>query len=69
MARLKLTVACDSYDYLQPLHEGKVQPEGIDLNPHYRGERDSPPAHVSLWRIRRLRVFHVLLSSGSFQGR
>ena len=32
MAKLKLTIACDSYDYLQPLREGKVQPEGIDLN-------------------------------------
>src|SRR5437773_26654 len=32
MAKLKLTVACDKYDYLQPLREGKVQAEGIDLN-------------------------------------
>lgn len=32
MAKLKLTVACDQYDYLQPLREGKVRPEGIDLN-------------------------------------
>ena len=32
MARLKLTVACDDYDYLQPLREGKVQAEGLDLN-------------------------------------
>jgi 4,5-dihydroxyphthalate decarboxylase len=32
MAKLKLTVACDKYDYLQPLREGKIQPEGIDLN-------------------------------------
>ena len=32
MAKLKITVACDSYDYLQPLREGRVQPEGIDLN-------------------------------------
>jgi len=32
MAKLKLTIACDSYDYLAPLREGKVQPEGIDLN-------------------------------------
>ena len=32
MAKLKLTVACDSYDYLQFLREGKIQPEGIDLN-------------------------------------
>lgn len=32
MAKLRLTVACDSYDYLQPLREGRVQAEGIDLN-------------------------------------
>ncbi len=32
MAKLKLTIACDSYDYLQPLREGKVQAEGLDLN-------------------------------------
>ncbi|MFQ5902660.1 MAG: hypothetical protein ACE5JO_03125 [Candidatus Binatia bacterium] len=32
MSKLRLTVACDSYDYLQPLREGKVQTEGLDLN-------------------------------------
>ena len=32
MSKLKLTVACDKYDYLKPLSEGKVQAEGIDLN-------------------------------------
>ena len=32
MTKLRLTVACDSYDYLQPLREGRVQAEGIDLN-------------------------------------
>ena len=32
MAKLKLTIACDKYDYLQPLREGRVQAEGIDLN-------------------------------------
>src|SRR5713226_3869374 len=32
MAKLKLTIAYDSYDYLQPLRDGRVQPEGIDLN-------------------------------------
>jgi 4,5-dihydroxyphthalate decarboxylase len=32
MARLKLTLAFDKYDYLQPLRDGVVQPEGIDLN-------------------------------------
>ena len=32
MAKLKLTVACDKYDYLQPLRDGQVEAEGIDLN-------------------------------------
>ncbi|MGE5819855.1 MAG: hypothetical protein ACM37Z_17665 [Deltaproteobacteria bacterium] len=32
MAKLKMTLACDKYDYLQPLREGQVQAEGIDLN-------------------------------------
>lgn len=32
MHRLKMTVACDDYDYLRPLREGWVRPEGIDLN-------------------------------------
>ena len=32
MAKLKVTIACDSYDYLQPLKDGRVTPEGIDLN-------------------------------------
>ena len=32
MAKLKLNIAFDKYDYLQPLREGQVQAEGIDLN-------------------------------------
>jgi len=32
MAKLKLTVACDKYDYLQPLRDGQVKAEGLDLN-------------------------------------
>jgi 4,5-dihydroxyphthalate decarboxylase len=32
MARLKLTLAFDRYDYLEPLRDGTIQPEGIDLN-------------------------------------
>ncbi len=32
MAKLRLSMACDNYDYLQPLKEGKVEAEGIDLN-------------------------------------
>src|SRR5258705_3773500 len=32
MAKLKLTIACDKYDYLQPLREGLFEAECIDLN-------------------------------------
>ena len=32
MAKLKLTVAFDKYDYLQPMREGQVEAPGIDLN-------------------------------------
>ena len=32
MAKLKLTVAFDKYDYLQPLRDGTVEAQGIDLN-------------------------------------
>ena len=32
MAKLRLTMACDKYDYLQPLRDGQVEVEGIDLN-------------------------------------
>ena len=32
MHNLKVTIACDDYDYLRPLREGRVRAEGIDLN-------------------------------------
>src|SRR5512143_1375226 len=32
MAKLKLTLACGSYDRTRALIDGTVQPEGIDLN-------------------------------------
>jgi 4,5-dihydroxyphthalate decarboxylase len=32
MSKLKLTVACDKYDYQQPLRDGQVKAEGLDLN-------------------------------------
>jgi 4,5-dihydroxyphthalate decarboxylase len=32
MAKLKLTIACDGYDYLAPLKEREVEAKGIDLN-------------------------------------
>lgn len=32
MAKLKLTLAMDRYDFLQPLQEGKVQAEGLQID-------------------------------------
>lgn len=32
VSRLALTLACDDYDYLRPLREGRVHAQGIDLN-------------------------------------
>ena len=32
MTRLSLTFACESYDRIRALQDGRVQPEGIDLN-------------------------------------
>jgi 4,5-dihydroxyphthalate decarboxylase len=32
MAKLKLTLAMDSYDFLQPFQEGQVQAEGLDID-------------------------------------
>ena len=32
MGKLKLTVACGSYDRTRPLIDGRIQPEGIELN-------------------------------------
>ena len=31
MSKLKLTLACGRYDHTQPLIDGRVQPEGVDL--------------------------------------
>jgi hypothetical protein len=46
MAKLKLTVAFDEYDFLQPLKDGAVKAEGLDLNlitqPHHGEKRPSP---------------------------
>ncbi len=32
MAKLKLTIACGNYDRTRPIIDGRVQPEGIELN-------------------------------------
>ena len=32
MNKLKLSIACDMYDHIQPLIDGSVSPKDIDLN-------------------------------------
>jgi 4,5-dihydroxyphthalate decarboxylase len=32
MAKLSLTLACGDYDFLRPLINGEIQPQGIELN-------------------------------------
>ena len=32
MAKLQLTLACGDYDFLRPLIDGEIQPQGIELN-------------------------------------
>src|SRR5688500_18650602 len=32
MAKLNLTLACGDYDFLRPLINGEIQPQGIELN-------------------------------------
>jgi len=32
MGRLKITFSCGRYDRMEPLLEGRVVPEGVDLN-------------------------------------
>jgi 4,5-dihydroxyphthalate decarboxylase len=32
MSKLQLTLACGDYDFLRPLINGEIQPQGIDLN-------------------------------------
>ncbi len=32
MGKLKVTLACGDYDRVGPLKDGRVQPEGVDLN-------------------------------------
>ena len=32
MSKLRLTLACGDYDFLRPLINGEIQPQGIELN-------------------------------------
>ena len=46
MAKLQLTLACGDYDFLRPLINGEIQPQGIDLNVLTMGVAGAPWPHV-----------------------
>ena len=46
MANLKLTLACWDYDRTRPLIDGRVKPEGIDLDIQILRPRADVPAHA-----------------------
>ena len=53
MTRLGLTFACESYDRIRALQDGRVQPEGIDLNVV------ALPVEETFYRQARYREFDV----------
>ncbi|MBI2370163.1 MAG: hypothetical protein HYV08_08015 [Deltaproteobacteria bacterium] len=60
MSRLPLTLAISHYDYLQPLLDGRVRPEGIDLNIAYA---PSGPRHRRMYEHREFDVCEFSMSS------
>ena len=49
MTKLSLTFACESYDRIRALQDGRVRPEGIDLNVVALPVEESSPCR---WRRR-----------------
>jgi 4,5-dihydroxyphthalate decarboxylase len=60
LSRLSLTLACGDYEIVRALADGKVAPDGIDLN--VLTEMDSTTRH---WRFLRNHEFDVAEISGS----
>jgi 4,5-dihydroxyphthalate decarboxylase len=61
MADLKLTLACEDYDRTRALRDGRVKPEGIDINYLVL------PVEEIFWRMLRYEDFDVAeLSLGAF---
>ncbi len=54
MAKLNLTLACNPYDRVQPLIDGSVQPDGVELN-----FISSPSPGEIFWRMLRHEEFDV----------
>ena len=53
MTKLSLTFACESYDRIRALQDGRVRPEGIDLNVV------ALPVEETFYRQARYREFDV----------
>jgi 4,5-dihydroxyphthalate decarboxylase len=61
MSALHLTMACEDYDRTQPIKDGMVKPEGIDLNYLVM------PVEEIFWRMMKYEEFDVSeLSMGAF---
>ncbi|HWP57653.1 MAG TPA: ABC transporter substrate-binding protein [Candidatus Acidoferrales bacterium] len=61
MGRIHLTLACEDYDRTRPLKDGRIQPEGIDLNYLVM------PVEEIFWRMMRYEEFDASeLSMGAF---
>lgn len=57
VSRLRLSFACGAYDRVQPLLDGTVQPEGIELT------HVTLPPEETFWRMLRQREFDVAEAS------
>ena len=61
MSKLLLTVACEDYDRTRPLKDGRIKPEGIEIN--YL----AMPVEEIFWRMMKYEEFDVSeLSMGAF---
>ncbi len=60
-AKLRLTLACGDYEIVRALKEGRVRPEGIELE--LRTDMDSGTRHAAMIRERAFDVSELSLSS------
>ena len=60
MSKLKLTLACWDYDRTRPLIDGRVQPEGIDLEVEVLRPRETLPRMLEEKAISSIEACSVL---------
>ncbi len=53
MPNLKLSLACAEYDHIRPLKDGRVKPEGIDL------DVTNLPVHEVFWRMLKFNEYDI----------